>query len=140
MIRTEGEIIRDEQGQLAMQATCQVSCKSCGVNKICGGSRRSLLVNLNPQQQSLYQEGQQMNVDVAEEELLRLTLLAYFLPCLLLVMFALLASPLGDLATALGGILGLALGVLLSSWRARRHPPQVQFIPLNTEQSHDSNR
>ncbi|WP_404417667.1 SoxR reducing system RseC family protein [Marinospirillum sp.] len=137
MIRTEGEIVRDQQGQLVMQATCQDSCKSCGVNKVCGGSKRSLLLNLSSQQQKVYQEGQQLHVDVAEEELLRLTLLAYILPCLLLVVFALLASPLGDLATALGGIAGLSLGVLISSWRARRHPPQVQLIPLNTEQTHD---
>lgn len=139
MIRTQGEILRSPQGELVMQATCQSACNSCCVSKVCGGSKRSLLLNLSEAQKKGYCEGQQLHVDIAEGELLRLTLLAYMLPCLLFLVFALLASAWGDLATALGGITGLALGVLVSSWRARKNPPQVHFIPLQTETSHDSN-
>ncbi|SFX01377.1 SoxR reducing system RseC family protein [Marinospirillum alkaliphilum] len=137
MIRTEGEVIRNAQGELMMQATCQTQCKSCGVQKVCGGSRRSLMLSLDEEQQMRFEEGQRLHVDVAEEELLRVTLLAYTLPCLLLIGLALAASPFGDLATALGGALGLALGVCLSSLLARRRPPQVFLSPF-TEQPHDS--
>ena len=139
MIRTQGEIIRNTTGQLAMQANCQTQCKSCGVQKVCGGSRRTMLLTLDEQQQSLYQEGQQIHADIAEDELLRVTLLAYILPCLLLVAVALAASPFGDLATALGAVIGLALGVCLSSLLARRRPPQIYLSTLATENTHDSN-
>jgi len=138
MIRTQGTVLRDQQGRLAMQADCQAACKSCGVRKVCSGSARSMALSLTPAQAQIYEAGQQVHVDITEEELLRLTLLAYILPCLLLITFALLASPWGDMAALWASLVGLVLGVGLSSWRARRRPPQIQFIPLQTETHHDN--
>ncbi|WP_114418392.1 SoxR reducing system RseC family protein [Marinospirillum perlucidum] len=138
MIPTQAEVIRDSNGKLAVQANCQTSCKSCGVKKVCGGSKRSMLMDFpSTEIAEDYFEGQQLQVELAEEELLRLTLLAYFLPCLFLVVLALVASPWGDLATALGGVAGLALGVLSSSWITRKRPPKVYFYPLTTEMIHE---
>lgn len=134
MIRTQAEVHRQADGQLAVEAACKTSCQTCGVNKICGGSKRSMLLELSSEEASRWQEGEQLQVDIAEEELLRLTLLAYLLPCLLLVVFALMASPWGDLATALGSVVGLAVGVLLSSWMTRRRPPQVYFQSMKHQE------
>jgi positive regulator of sigma E activity len=138
MIRTQGEILRDPSGRLILQASCRAACQGCGVRKVCGGSQRSLSMTLSSDQQQGIRDGQSLQMDIAEEELLRLTLLAYTLPCLLLILFALLASPWGDLAALLGSLLGLGLGVGLSTWRARRRPPEIQLIATQPETHHDS--
>lgn len=138
MIRTQGEILRDHTGRLILQASCRAACQSCGVRKVCGGSQRSLAMTLSPDQQQGIRDGQSLQMDIAEEELLRLTLLAYLLPCLLLVLFALLASPWGDLAALAGSLVGLVLGVGLSTWKARRRPPEIQLTAMQPESDHDS--
>lgn len=131
MLHTQGEVIRNDQGELVMQAECQEQCKSCGAQKICSGSSRTLALALDASQQQHYHEGQRLQMDLNEDELLRLTLLAYALPCILLLVLALLAAPFGDLATALGAILGLGLGIGISSLLIRRHPPRIVLSPLD---------
>lgn len=130
MLHTQGQVIRNNQGQLMLQAECQEQCKSCGAKVLCSGSSRTLALTLDARQQQTHYEGQRLQLDLHEDELLRLTLLAYTLPCLLLLALALLASPFGDLATALGAILGLGLGIGISSLLIRRHPPQLVLSPL----------
>ncbi|QEW05045.1 SoxR reducing system RseC family protein [Nitrincola iocasae] len=132
MLTTQGKIVRSEDGHLAMQADCLESCKTCGVNKICSGSRRTQLLSL-PATQQIWKEGQQIRADIEEGELLRIALLVYSLPCVFMLMAALLASPWGNLATAAGCLAGLASGQVISSLIALRKPPQVQ---LTLQQGH----
>lgn len=131
MLQTQGQVIRNNQGDLVMQAEYQEQCKSCGAKTLCSGNSRSLELTLDASQQQHYHEGQRLQLDLNENELLRLTLLAYALPCILLLVLALLAAPFGELATALGAILGLVLGIGISSLLIRRHPPQIVLSPLD---------
>ena len=132
MLTTQGKIVRSEGGHLAMQADCLASCKTCGVNKLCAGSRRTQLLDL-PQSPQRWREGQLVQADVEEGELLRIALLVYSLPCVFMLMAALLASPWGNLATAAGSLAGLASGLIISSLIALHKPPQVQ---LTLQQGH----
>ncbi|KGK41255.1 hypothetical protein LH51_16345 [Nitrincola sp. A-D6] len=106
MLTTQGKVVRSADGHLAMQAECLESCKSCGVSKICSGSRRTQQLDL-PSSQQTWAEGQLVQADVEEGELLRIALLVYSLPCVFMLIAALLASPWGDLATAAGCLTGL---------------------------------
>ncbi|WP_417582268.1 SoxR reducing system RseC family protein [Nitrincola sp.] len=127
MLTTQGKIVRSADGLLAMQADCLESCKTCGVNKICSGSRRTQLLSL-PAAQQTWKEGQRVRADVEEGELLRIALLVYSLPCVTMLITALLASPWGNLATAIGCLTGLAGGLFISSQLAVRKPPQVHLF------------
>ncbi|MFN3881850.1 MAG: SoxR reducing system RseC family protein [Nitrincola lacisaponensis] len=126
MLTTQGKIVRSETGHLAMQADCLVSCKTCGVNTLCAGSRRTQLLDL-PHSSQHWQEGQLVKADVEEGELLRIALLVYSLPCVLMLLAALLASPWGNLATATGCLAGLVTGLFISRLLTLRKPPQVHL-------------
>lgn len=143
MLTTQGTIVRAKDGCLSVRADCLESCKTCGVQKLCSGSRRTQLLNLPDSSQlssegTLWFEGQRVQTQMEEGELLRIALLVYSLPCLLMLFVALLASPWGNIATALGCVLGLTLGIVMSSQIARRKPPQVQLIPRPSDSSEDT--
>ncbi len=135
MIRTEGTLIRKSDHGWAVQADCQASCKSCGVQKVCSGSQRQMVLDLEAissgYAMSALQAGDSVSLDIREEELLRMTLLAYALPCFLLIVGAALGDSLGgsqgNLLAILGGMIGGVLGLAASRFLIRRHPPVVQL-------------
>lgn len=143
MIRTKGVLIQKPDLSWAVQADCQASCKSCGVQKVCSGSQRQMQLDLPGQPQLLaaqttalpddhsattaLQAGSPVQLDIAEEELLRMTLLAYALPCFLLIVGAAFGDPFGDLWALTGAALGSLLGLLLSRGILHRHPPEFRL-------------
>lgn len=127
MLTTQGKIVRSDDGLLLMQADCLESCKACGVNKLCSGSRRTQLLSL-PTSQHVWVEGQRVQADIEEGELLRIALLVYSLPCVIMLITALLASPWGNFATAIACVIGLAIGIVISSQIALHKPPSVHLI------------
>ncbi len=135
MIRTQATAQRDAQGKPIYQACCHSACKSCDVNRVCGASRRTLALDAELMPQAQWQENAEVYLDIREEELLRLTLLAYFLPCLLVVGLAWAASPLGDFWSGAGALIGLISGLLLSHRLLQRKPPHIELVNPTQEPS-----
>ncbi|MBB1486469.1 SoxR reducing system RseC family protein [Oceanospirillum sediminis] len=93
-------------------------------------SRRTVPPALPAQIPSL-NEGQGVQIHIAEEELLRITLLAYCLPCVVMLVCACLGSLWGDIFAAILALAGLMAGVLFSRHLSLRSPPRLTLKTLN---------
>lgn len=127
MLTSQGRIVRSDDGRLLMQAECLESCKACGVNRLCSGRRRTQLLSL-PASEHVWLEGQCVQAHIEEGELLRIALLVYSLPCIMMIITAVLASFWGNVATAIGCGVGLVMGILISRQIALHKPPRVHLM------------
>jgi sigma-E factor negative regulatory protein RseC len=133
MIEANGRVVRTAGESAWVQTARRSSCGSCSARSGCGtgalaglfGARLHEVEVLNP---IGAQPGEDVIVGISESLLVRGSVMLYLVPLLALVAGALLAEGLAsrldmtgsELPAILGGIAGLAVGLLWLRWRNRR--------------------
>ena len=163
MIEEQAQVIEIKGNLLLLQAQTQSACGSCSVSKGCG---TSLLAKVVGRKFTHFQAENNINakvgdtvvVGIAEDALLKGSLMMYILPVLCMLVFALLAdyfltappswllapqrdhgSPsmeitaviqYRDLMIAASSIMGLVFGSLMSKWYFDRQSSVKRFAPV----------
>lgn len=142
MIEEQAQVIEIKGNKLLLQAKTQSACGSCAANKGCGTSVLSKVVGRKFSR--FYVEnnisanvGDKVIVGIAEDALLKGSLVMYLVPVLGMLLFALLADYLfmevtayADLLTAAAAILGLLAGASLSRRYFQHHANSRLFTPV----------
>lgn len=142
MIEEQARVIAaDDDGFAWVETERQSTCSACAANKACGtsvlakvlGQRPSRVKALNPVGARL---GDQVMVGLKEEALVRGSLAIYAVPLITMIAVAILVDTLkpfgwsGDGVTALGGILGLAAGLIWVRAFSRRILRDARYQPV----------
>ena len=128
MITEAGRVVAIEADGLWVETIQRSTCSSCAAEKGCGqgliarwgGHTSYLRVLLEGRDPEAFQVNDEITIAIPEDVVVKGSLFAYLLPLVLL----LVGSGLGqqilqtDLASALGGLAGIALGAALVRWRA----------------------
>ena len=123
MISTPVRVISVANGTAQVESTAQTGCGACQSRESCGvsglgkyfsGTRKAIEVQCGVNVQA----GDELQLSLSENDLLKAGLLAYLLPSVLALMGAGIASALGlgDVGAALGAANGMAAGFLLGRW------------------------
>lgn len=134
----ETAIVESCQGQHAWVSTQrQSTCGACAANKVCGtatlakvlGSRRTRVQILTNQP---LQAGQTIVIGLNESALVRGALALYLTPLLALFMGAVAAQSVfgHDVAALLGGIVGIAVGLMWVKRFTRRIQHDARYQPV----------
>ena len=142
MIEEQAQVIEIKGKRLLLQAQTQSACGSCSVNKGCG---TSLLAKVVGQKFTHFQAENNINakvgdtviVGIAEDALLKASLMMYIVPVLFMLISALLADyffiatiQYRDLMIAACSIMGLVFGSLISKWYFDRQSNIERFVPV----------
>jgi len=142
MIEEQAQVVDIKGSQLLLQAQTQSACGSCAVNKGCG---TSLLAKVLGRKLTHFQAENNINakigdtvvVGIAEDALLKGSLMMYIVPILSMLIFALLAdvwlvqqSAYRDLTIAALSISGLISGSVLSRWYFSQKSSFGLFAPV----------
>ena len=142
MIEERAQVIEIKDNVLFLQAQTQSACGSCAANKGCG---TSLLAKVVGRKFTHFQADNNVNakvgdivvVGLAEEALLKGSMVMYVIPILAMLVFALLADYFlaadvlyRDLMIAATSIMGLIWGSLLSKWYFARESSVGLFAPV----------
>ncbi len=142
MIEEQAQVIEIKGDILFLQAQTQSACGSCAANKGCG---TSLLAKVVGRKFTHFQAENNVNakvgdivvVGLAEDALLKGSMVMYIIPILAMLVFALLADYLltsdalyRDLMIAATAMMGLVLGSLLSKWYFARESSVRIFAPV----------
>lgn len=142
MIEEQAQVIGIEKGRLLLQAQTQSSCGSCEASKGCG---TSLLAKVIGRKFTHFQAENNINakvgdtviVGIAEDALLKGSVIMYVLPILGMLVFALFAEyyflsnmQYRDLAIATSAVIGLVAGAMLSKWYFQRQSSTQLFSPV----------
>jgi sigma-E factor negative regulatory protein RseC len=144
MIEEQAQVVAVEGDQLILQAQTQSACGSCSAKSGCGTSLLSKVVG---RKFSRFQATNEINakvgdtvvVGLAEDALLKGSLVMYLIPIISMFGFALTADFLlqggGDAAShdrsvALLAIIGLIVGAGMAKWYFSRQPNKQQFSPV----------
>ena len=130
MLTQTGEVVTWQDGVARVRVQRFAGCGRCQLRQGCGvgtlerafpGSSLELSM---PAKVPLH-PGERVTIGLRESTMLGAASLVYLLPLLLLLLGALTLAPLGDAASAVGGLIGLAGGILaVRRWvrRAGRGP------------------
>jgi sigma-E factor negative regulatory protein RseC len=149
MLVETGRVVAVEQDGVWVETVRSSTCGSCAARKGCGhglmnqisdgqrGLVRVLPGRILPSECHLNDE---VEISIPEEVILTGSLVVYIMPLLVMLAGAGMAARYtdGDLASALGAVGGLALGMLLVRWHAHRHrndrrlQPQLMAIVSRT--------
>jgi len=143
VITETGRVLAVEEGYLWV-ATIQTStCNSCKAQVGCGqrlmaklGQDEALLkVGLGDYPAKAVSVNDQVVLGIAEEAVVKASMLAYMLPLLLMLLAVLaaqqwLAPNFGEPAVILSAIIGLAAGALIIYWHGRSSSYQEQYQPI----------
>jgi sigma-E factor negative regulatory protein RseC len=159
MIEEQAQVVEIKGNRLLLQAQTQSSCGNCSVSKGCG---TSLLAKVVGRKFTHFQAENNINakvgdtvvVGIAEDALLKGSVMMYVLPVMCMLGFALLAdylltaspswllaeyrpsmdiiaiSQYRDLMIAASSIMGLVLGSLISKWYFDRQSSARLFAPV----------
>jgi sigma-E factor negative regulatory protein RseC len=142
MIEEQAQVIEIKGNRLLLQAQTQSACGSCSVSKGCG---TSLLAKVVGRKFTHFQAENNINakvgdtvvVGIAEDALLKGSLMMYISPVACMLVFALLADYLlitaiqnRDLMIAASSFMGLAFGSLMSKWYFGRQSSVQRFVPV----------
>jgi sigma-E factor negative regulatory protein RseC len=142
MIEEQAQVIEIKGDILFLQAQTQSACGSCSANKGCG---TSLLAKVVGRKFTHFQAENNVNakvgdivvVGLAEDALLKGSMVMYIIPILAMLVFALLADYLlasdalyRDLMIAATSMMGLVWGSLLSKWYFARESSVRIFAPV----------
>jgi sigma-E factor negative regulatory protein RseC len=141
MIEEQAQVIELRGNQLILQAQTQSSCASCAVNQSCGTSVLSKVVGrkftqLQAENNIGAKVGDTVIVGIAEDALLKGSLVMYVIPIIGMLVFALVADYLlmemrhRDLVVAISGLTGLAFGSLLARLYFQRQSNVRLFLPV----------
>lgn len=129
MIETSARVIFAENGTAQVEPTVQSSCGSCQTRSSCGVSGLGKYFSSNRKAIAVHcatdiQAGDELQLTMSENDLLKAGLLAYLLPSVLSLVGAGIASSsgLGDGGAVLGMLAGFSTGLLLvrlSGWVPR---------------------
>jgi sigma-E factor negative regulatory protein RseC len=135
MIEESGRVIRTSGDSAWVQTERRSSCGSCSARKGCGTGALAGLFGARLHEVEVHnpigaRPGDEVIVGISESLLVRGSLALYLLPLLSLVAGALLGEGLapqlglrgGEAPAILGGVAGLAGGLLWLRWRTRRWP------------------
>jgi len=142
MIEEQAQVVEIKGDQLILQAQTQSACGSCAASKGCGTSVLSKVVgrkftHFQADNNVNANVGDTVVVGIAEDALLKGSLMMYIIPVLGMLVFALLAEVFfnaamqsRDLMIALSSVLGLVFGALISKWYFSRQSSASQFSPV----------
>ncbi|GAB2182155.1 hypothetical protein DLREEDagrD3_23780 [Denitratisoma sp. agr-D3] len=112
MIQTQGRIIAIHDGKADVELAQTTACTSCNSKKSCSSSQDQGRTQVVSMEAPLHaRAGDQVTVLVSTGGFHTGALLAYLLPSVTTLLGAMLLSPAGDAASALGLFGGLALGL-----------------------------
>lgn len=147
MIAETGRIVAIEPEGLWVETIQQSTCGNCAAQKGCGqsvlakltGHTSYLWVLLEGRDSKDYQLGDQIQLGVPEEVVVKGSLFVYLLPLLAMILGSGLAHSAfaSEGASILGGLLGLVLGGVLVRWRAHqtRFDPRLQPVLMDQRQT-----
>jgi sigma-E factor negative regulatory protein RseC len=145
MIEESATVIACEAGFAIVETQVQAACGGCQARSGCNTSilaglfkrRQNRLKVLNPIQAK---PGQQVIIGLPEQSLVSISLVTYLLPLLSMLAGAIGLQEAsahwqwrgGELASIIGGLTGLAIGLLLSRGYSNRHAydPSYQAVIL----------
>jgi len=141
MIEEQAQVIEIQGEQLLLQAQTQSTCGSCAVNKSCGTSVLSKVVGRKFTQFQAENNidakvGDTVIVGIAEDALLKGSLVMYIMPIMGMLVFALIADYLladmavRDLFIATSGVAGLFFGSLFARQYFLLKSTKHQFAPV----------
>ena len=142
MIEEQAQVVEIKDGQLVLQAQTQSSCGSCEASKGCG---TSLLAKVVGRKFTHFQVENNINakvgdtviVGIAEDALLKGSMMIYILPVFGMLLFAVLADYFflsseryHDLIVAGCAVIGMFTGALISKWYFHRQSSAQLFSPV----------
>lgn len=163
MIEEQAQVIEIKGKWLLLQAQTQSACGSCSVSKGCGTSLLAKVVgrkftHFQAENNIKAKVGDTVVVGIAEDALLKGSLMMYILPVMCMLIFALLAdylltappswlisqqghhgrpsmdittaSQYSDLMIAAASMMGLVFGSLMSKWYFDRQSSVKRFVPV----------
>ena len=140
MLRESGRVVALDQDALWVETIQQSTCGSCIAQKGCGQSLLSRLgvkpvylrVLLEGRPAQNYRVNDVIQLGIADDVVVKGSLLAYLLPLLLMFVFALAAySTMGnELATILSAVVGFFLGAISVRWHARYYRNHSSYQPV----------
>jgi len=142
MIEERAQVIAIKGNQLVLQAQTQSACGSCSASQGCGTSLLSKVIGrkfTQFQAENIVNAvvGDTVIVGIAEDALLKGSLVMYVIPVFGMLVFALLAEYLlvestqsRDLMIALSALIGLVFGSFISRWYFQRRSSIKLFSPV----------
>jgi len=142
MIEERAQVVAIKGNKLVLQAQTQSACGSCSARQGCGTSLLSKVIGRKFTRFQVENNvdaavGDTVIVGIAEDALLKGSLVMYVVPLLGMLVFALLSDFLlvesaqpRDLLTALSAIMGLVLGSVISRWYFQRRASVQLFSPV----------
>jgi sigma-E factor negative regulatory protein RseC len=142
MIEEQAQVIEIKGNRLLLQAQTQSACGNCSLSKGCG---TSLLAKVVGRKFTHFQAENNINakvgdtvvVGIAEDALLKGSVMMYILPVVCMLIFALLADyflveaiQYRDLMIAASSFMGLVFGSLMSKWYFDRQSSVKRFVPV----------
>lgn len=142
MIEEQAQVVEIKNGRLVLQAQTQSSCGSCEASKGCG---TSLLAKVVGRKFTRFQTDNNIDakvgdivvVGIAEDALLKGSMMMYISPIFGMLFFAVLADYFlsvngqhRDLLIAGSAIVGLATGAVVSKWYFQRQSSVQLFSPV----------
>ena len=140
MITESGRVVAVEKDSLWVETVRKSTCNSCVAEKGCGqsliarwgGHAGYLRVLLQGRDAGRYQIGDQVSIGIAEDVVVKGSLLAYLVPLLALVAGSGLGHGLvgTEVAAVCGAAGGLALGAVVVRWHAHRNRDNERMQPV----------
>lgn len=135
MIEETGRVVAVEEGAVWVETIRQASCQSCSARSGCGHSALAKLgrsVHIRAGATQPYAVGDDVVIGVPETVVVSSSLLAYLMPLLIALGFALVADHLSgsDGWAALAGAAGLATGFMALRWHFSRNQHDQRYQPV----------
>jgi len=142
MIEENARVIAIENNQLLLEAETKAACNACAAKQGCGTSVLSKWVGrkftrFQAPNTVNAQVGDEVVVGLAEEAMLKGSVLVYLLPLLAMIGFALLADSListdtasRDLLVLVSAVAGFALMLFISRWFLSTNSNRSKLTPV----------
>jgi sigma-E factor negative regulatory protein RseC len=142
MIEEQAQVVAIKGNKLVLQAQTQSACGNCSARQGCGTSLLSKVIGRKFTRFQVENNvdaavGDTVIVGIAEDALLKGSLVMYVVPLLGMLGFALLSDFLlvesgqpRDLLTAISAIMGLVSGSVISRWYFQRRASVLLFSPV----------
>lgn len=140
MIEERGRVLAVEGDRLWIETVRRSACDSCQARNGCGqsllqrlglGARQGYIQVVNQAQDNHYRAGDEVRIGIAENAVVRGSVLVYLVPLLGLFGGALLAQASGvsEPWIVSAAVCGLGAGFVVTGWLARRAQGDPAFMP-----------
>ncbi len=136
MIEEVGKVVAIKGNLAWVETLRQSACDTCSAKAGCGHSALAKLgQKTNHLQASCpfnVEVGERVVVGVPEDIMLKSSVMAYLMPLLMMLVFALVVDHYAsrEAYTALAAVLGLALGFVFLRWHFSRHQHDQRYQPV----------